>query len=60
MHHQIWVKYSKVGPQASHLGQMVRGDHRHQYCSNAKGGPQASNIVQMVRGDHMHQIWVKW
>ena len=38
----------KGGPQASNLGQIVRG-----------GGPQASNSGQIVRRDHRHQIWDK-
>ena len=63
----------KGGPQASHLGQIVRGTTGIKFRSNSnwgttdikfgsnsKGGPQASNLGQIVRGDHRHQISVKW
>ena len=50
----------KGGPQASNLGQMVRGDYKHRIWANGKGGPQGLNLGQMVRGDHRHEIWIKW
>ncbi len=50
---------SKGGPQASNLGQIVRGTTGIKFGSNSKGGPQVSNLGQIVRGDHRHEIWVK-
>ncbi len=44
----------KGGPQASNLGQIVRGNPSIKFGSNGKGGggggPQASNLGQIVRG----------
>ncbi len=49
---------SKGGPQASNLGQIVRGTTGINLGQIVRG-TTGINLGQIVRGDHRHQIWVK-